>query len=140
MKMLFCTIALMGVVLAAADYDPWIPARITSLKYPALGLQAQIQGEVHLRVKVNARGAVAGVRVVSGAPVLAKAAQENIQLWKFTPSCGKQQAMEGEVDFTYIFKLKAGPVATPVTDFVYEHPRKVTVTSHPQHWLPAEIR
>ena len=135
MKTLLLTIVLTASMVLGADGVLWIPTRIPALRYPALGLQARIEGKVHLQVSVGADGSVSGIKVISGQPVLAKAAQENMKLWKFGSTSNKS-AEVGGIDFTYVFKLEGTAVSTPMTDFLYEYPGHVTVTSQPQHWNP----
>jgi Gram-negative bacterial TonB protein C-terminal len=51
--------------------------------YPLVALHARIEGVV--RITVNTDGSrVSSLRVESGPPMLAKAAEENIQSWRFT--------------------------------------------------------
>lgn len=52
--------------------------------YPQLPRIARIEGDVRLRVTTDG-SAVTSVRVESGQPMLAKAAQDNVQTWKFEP-------------------------------------------------------
>jgi|GEM_PF-4621721 len=53
--------------------------------YPPLAEQARIQGDVILEVTINESGAVSGIRLVSGHPMLVQAALENVKRWKFHP-------------------------------------------------------
>src|SRR4051812_47309522 len=50
--------------------------------YPSLARAARIQGEVTLRVVTDGEK-VAGVSVVEGQPMLARAAQDNVRTWRF---------------------------------------------------------
>jgi TonB family protein len=132
---------LLAVVLAATTLPSqsmyrWIPARIQNMSYPILGLQAQISGTVVLRIKINSTGTVTEVRVLSGHSLLAKAARENIGSWRFIEILGGRPPSETEMEFRYLFKLESEAIASPPTDFVYEYPNRVTVTSKPLHWMP----
>jgi TonB family protein len=126
-----------SAALDGADHGAWIPIRVQSLRYPILGVQARMEGEVLLRIRIDARGRVDQVNVRSGPAVLAKAAQENITLWRFQLLGGIRNAAGTEIEFTYLFKLEESPMLTePPTDFIYDYPGTVTVISRPQHWIP----
>jgi TonB family protein len=53
--------------------------------YPPLAEQARIQGNVILEVPIYESGTVSAIRLVSGHPLLAQAALEDVKKWKFRP-------------------------------------------------------
>jgi periplasmic protein TonB len=53
--------------------------------YPAVAKQLKMQGTVELEAVISTEGTVAEVHIVSGNPVLTKAAVEAVKKWKFTP-------------------------------------------------------
>ena len=122
----------------ANDPSSWSPTRITSLQYPVLGLQAQLQGSVVLKVRIAPSGAVSSVEVVSGNPVLAGAARDNIKTWKFGRVCnsGGNPNEPATMDFNYEFQLEGIVKSSPKTDFEFEYPNKVKVKSRAVHWTP----
>jgi TonB family protein len=121
----------------ASDPSGWNPTRITSLQYPALGLQAQLQGGVVLRLRLDPLGNVSSVEIVSGHPVLAGAARDNIKTWKFGKMCNNDKSSEpAELEFNYECKLEGVVKSNPKTDFVFEHPNKITLKSSAVHWTP----
>ena len=65
---------------------------------------------------------------MDGAPLLAKAAGENVKSSKFSKGCAPRDAA-GSVRLTYIFRLREDANGPPPTDFVFEYPGKVIVTS-----------
>jgi TonB family protein len=138
MKTLLIAILLLTAGLSAADVSMWIPSRIQAMKYPILGLQAQISGKVHMLVNLDENGTVAEVRVVSGPTLLANAARENMRLWKFIAVPGKVVAGPVTIAFLYDFQLQGDARFAPTTDFVYEYPGIVRVTSQPQHFTPLD--
>src|SRR2546428_14076687 len=69
--------------LALAD---WEPTEVVGLTYPRAARLARISGVVVLRVSLDNQGSVTGTTVLSGHPVLAQAAGENAQEWKFKKS------------------------------------------------------
>jgi len=73
-----------GVKLANADRFRF--ARYVDPQYPPIALQARISGRVELELVSNpATGQVEQVTVVSGHPLLAAAAKESAQHWRFVP-------------------------------------------------------
>jgi TonB family protein len=108
--------------------------------YPVLANQARIEGTVRLKVKVDSAGAVSGAEVLSGHPVLARAAQENVMSWRFSAPDLGVDAPESVIEFTYVFRLKGEVDANPRTSFRYQHPYKVTLTSQSLHWVPQNGR
>jgi hypothetical protein len=72
-------------------------ARVPS--YPELARAAQIAGDVRLRVTVVA-GEVSGAEVLSGEPLLAQAARENVLTWHF------DAAVQTEIETLYSFRLE----------------------------------
>ena len=123
---------------AASDSSSWTPIRISSFRYPVLGLQAQLQGHVVLKVRIVAPGIVSSVEVVSGNPVLAGAAQDNIKTWKFGTvcNCGGNPREPATMNFNYEFQLEGIVESSPKTDFEFEYPNKVKVKSSAVHWTP----
>lgn len=131
-------IFLAAVLAAPCANKEWFPVIIEGPAYPVVGTQAQVAGTVKLRVILDEHGKVATAEVISGAPLLARAAQENVKTWGFT-SCGKTDQCKNSdaIEFTYVFKLEGHPNALPRSRFRYEHPYTVTVVAQPQHWTPS---
>lgn len=53
--------------------------------YPPLAKTAHVQGKVTLRVTVDANGSVSDIKVVSGHPLLVKAALDAVFHWRYAP-------------------------------------------------------
>jgi TonB family protein len=69
-----------------ANADRFRFARYVDPQYPPIALQARISGRVELELVSNpATGQVEQVTVVSGHPLLAAAAKESAQHWRFVP-------------------------------------------------------
>ena len=51
--------------------------------YPTLARQVNASGQVRVEVLIDERGALKSVKVLSGNPILAEAAQRAISKWKF---------------------------------------------------------
>jgi TonB family protein len=54
--------------------------------YPALASRMQISGTVRVQAVVAPNGSVRFTQVVGGSPVLAKAAVDAIEKWKWNPA------------------------------------------------------
>lgn len=120
-----------------SDQSSWIPIRISSLQYPVLGLQAQLQGNVLLKLRVEADGQVSNIDVINGNPVLAGAARDNIKTWKFGRICpNDSQKAFIEMQFKYVFKLEGVIESKPITDFEFVYLNTITVRSSAVHWTP----
>ena len=85
--------ALAGCVLAQGKpifVAPWImeqqlvydPAPV----YPRLARQARISGAVRMAVWISADGDVEGIRLMSGHPLLVKAAMDAVRQWLYRPT------------------------------------------------------
>ena len=73
--------------------------------YPALARQARIQGTVELRAIVSKTGTVEQLTVVSGHPLLVKAALEAVRQWRYRPYVLNDQPIEIDTEITVNFVL-----------------------------------
>lgn len=73
--------------------------------YPELARRAHIEGKVVLECVIDERGRVRDVRVVSGHPLLAKAAAEAVGAWIYTPTTLNGQAVAVILNVTVKFGL-----------------------------------
>jgi periplasmic protein TonB len=73
--------------------------------YPALARQARIQGTVILHAIIDPDGRVGELRVISGHPLLARAALEAVRLWRYLPTRLNGQPVEVETTVTVKFVL-----------------------------------
>jgi len=64
-----------------------------------------MEGRVVLQVLVDIKGAPHNVRVVSGPPVLARAAIDAVQHWRYRPSYLNGRPLESEALVTVKFSL-----------------------------------
>ncbi len=76
-------VLLLGAIMAVGQQKP-LPSVVSgSLPlYPRITQQAHIEGVVRLRISTDGNR-VASVKVESGQPMLAEAAQENVKTWRF---------------------------------------------------------
>ena len=73
--------------------------------YPPEARARNLQGSVVLDIQVHGGGTVGDIRIVSGDPVLAKAAVDAVKLWKYQPNFVNGHAVESEARVTVRFKL-----------------------------------
>jgi TonB family protein len=74
--------------------------------YPNFARQAHREGTVELRATISSDGAVRDVQVLSGDPVLARAAQEAVAHWRFRPTLLNGIAVEVISFFTVNFHIE----------------------------------
>jgi protein TonB len=73
--------------------------------YPPLAMQARIQGTVLLQAVVAKDGTVQDLRVVSGHPLLVKAAMDAVRLWRYKPYRLNDQPVEVDTEIIVNFTL-----------------------------------
>jgi len=73
--------------------------------YPSSALQLRKQGSVELIATVGKDGGIEGIKVLSGDPILAKAATDAVRQWKYRPYLLNGQPVEIETQITVSFKV-----------------------------------
>ncbi len=73
-------------------------------KYPQAALAAHTQGAVQIQAFINKEGSVVNLKVLSGDPVLARAALEAVRQWRYKPYYLDGQPVEIETQITVNFK------------------------------------
>jgi len=132
-----CILALGAMATGQSDHDAPFATRVISMQYPGLAAAARITGTAVLRVRVDGGGNVLSTRGLSGHPVLVKAAEANLRLWRFSTLGQRRQKAETEFDFTYVFQLKGGSdTSRPCSGLTYEYPDRVTIVSEAPHLMP----
>ena len=71
-----------GVPVAASEMQKHLNHSVTPV-YPEVAREAGIEGDVVLRIVVSSEGRVAGMTVLDGPPILARAATEAVQQWQY---------------------------------------------------------
>jgi protein TonB len=80
---------------------------LPEIAYPPDARRAGTEGKVTLLLRIDARGAVSGVRVLSApSPSLAAAAEEGARRFRFTPALLDGEPVETEIRFLYTFVLE----------------------------------
>jgi TonB family protein len=83
--------------------------------YPAEAAEKAIQGQVWVKVVVSETGDVENVEVISGDPVLAKAAVDAVKKWKFKPFIknGKPVKVSTKLPFDFSFSGHVSDTSAP---------------------------
>jgi protein TonB len=79
--------------------------RITP-EYPTLARSARIQGAVLLSAIISKDGTIENLRVVSGHPMLVRAAIEAVSRWRYRPYVLNNEPVEVETQITVNFSLE----------------------------------
>jgi periplasmic protein TonB len=73
--------------------------------YPQLAITNRIQGTVHLNAVITSHGTLEELRVLSGLPLLARAAREAVAQWKFRPYVLNGKPIEVQTEVIVNFSL-----------------------------------
>lgn len=90
---------------APADSTQLEPIKTVKATYPDQAREKQLQGQVLVKMLVSETGDVEQVDVISGDPILAKAAVEAAKQWKFKPFIrhGKPTEVSAKWPFDFAF-------------------------------------
>ena len=77
-------------------------------EYPALARQVRVQGTVVLRAVISREGTIENLQVLSGHPLLVKAAMEAVRQWRYRPYVLNGEPVEVETQVTVNFILSGG--------------------------------
>jgi periplasmic protein TonB len=73
--------------------------------YPMLARQMKVQGSVILQALIGRNGLIQDLRVLSGPPILASAAQEAVKQWHFKPHYQGAEPVETQAKITVNFTI-----------------------------------
>jgi protein TonB len=73
--------------------------------YPALARQARIEGSIRIDAVIDETGHVVEMKVLSGHPILVKAALDAVQQWVYEPTLLNDQAVPVLLEVTVNFVL-----------------------------------
>jgi protein TonB len=73
-------------------------------RYPSLAMQTKTQGTVRLHAIINPEGRITSLDVLSGHPLLVKAALDAVRQWRYRPTLLNGQPVEVETSITVIFR------------------------------------
>lgn len=86
--------------------------------YPPLAKMAHIQGTVRLEAVIGTDGTIQNLKVISGHPLLAKAALEAARRWRYQPTTlrGRPVEVVTEIDMNFALDQAAGQAQALPTD------------------------
>ena len=73
--------------------------------YPKLAREARIQGTVRLQALIDEEGAVERLKLISGHPLLVKAAMDAVSKWRYLPARSQGVAMSFSIGIDVPFRL-----------------------------------
>lgn len=76
--------------------------------YPVLARQVRVQGQVVLRAMISREGTIERLQVLSGHPMLVKAAVDAVQQWRYRPYVLNGEPVEVETEVKVNFVLSGG--------------------------------
>jgi protein TonB len=76
--------------------------------YPPLARQARIQGQVLLHAVISKDGAIEGLTLVSGHPMLVQSALDAVKQWKYKPYLLNGEPVEVDTEIQVNFTLAGG--------------------------------
>ncbi len=76
--------------------------------YPPMARAVRVQGSVILKAVISKSGAIENLQVVSGHPMLVKAAIEAVSQWRYRPYVLNDEPVEVETQVTVNFLLSGG--------------------------------
>ena len=76
--------------------------------YPAIARQARVQGQVVLRAMISREGMIENLQVLSGPPMLVRAAVNAVQQWRYRPYVLNGEPIEVETEVKVNFVLSGG--------------------------------
>ncbi|HTS35689.1 MAG TPA: TonB family protein [Candidatus Solibacter sp.] len=91
-------------VQMSADTDA-IVSQSVEPAYPLLARQMKVQGAVILQAFISRDGTIDDLRVLSGPPILANAAQEAVKQWHFKPHYQGSDSVETQAKITVNFTI-----------------------------------
>lgn len=89
----------------SSDASTNIVMRSIQPEYPMLARQMRVQGSVILQALIGRDGLIQDLRVVSGPPILANAAQEAVRQWHFKPHFVGTLPVETRANITVNFTI-----------------------------------
>ena len=89
---------------------------------------ARLQGSVSIEIEIGADGKVASAKAAGGDPILQRAAEKNLRLWRFdSPRDAKNLPLRHSI--VYVYKLVDAYMKCP--DIVFHLPDRVEISEEP---------
>ena len=73
--------------------------------YPQQAMQMKVQGSVEVAATISKQGNITNLKILSGDPILGRAAVDAVKQWKYKPYYLDNQPVEIQTQITVVFKL-----------------------------------
>ena len=93
-----------GPVVSEGVVQPTLVHKVAP-GYPMLARNERVSGRVVLSATIGSDGKISGVTVVSGAPVLAQAAEAALRQWRYRPAELSGKPITNQKEITFLFTL-----------------------------------
>lgn len=138
MRSLLRLAAAVFVIADIGSAQDLFPTALESFEYPTLAIQARISGTVELQLMIAPDGVVTEVRRIGGHSLLARAAEEGIKRWRFSPRCPSREQVEVMLlPLKVTFVLEGATNSRPRTRLQYFYPDRLLITAENLHWQPS---
>jgi periplasmic protein TonB len=74
-------------------------------RYPPIALASRTQGTVVLQAVISKTGTIENLRVISGSPLLQRAAIDAVSQWRYRPYLLNGQPVDVETTINVVFSL-----------------------------------
>ena len=102
----------LGCTLLSTPGNSLIPKAAVAPKYPPLAALARVSGNVAVRVAIDGSGGVTKAELVSGHPLLSKAAVEAAKKWRFERAPIQSRTTEVKFRFSLLPERDESDVQT----------------------------
>jgi TonB family protein len=75
--------------------------------YPAIAKEQRVEGTVKLRVTIGQDGAVHDIEMLSGPPLLVRAATDAVRQWRYSPTMLNGEPIQVDSEVNLEFRLSA---------------------------------
>jgi TonB family protein len=124
MRVVLGMLTIAGTVLS----EEWRVTRIVALsEYPALARHAGISGRVLLQCSIEQQNEVPNCTILSGDKVLAQAAKDNAEKWRFRVTGARSHSIP--LVYTFVLTAAGSSHQRPIASFVFQHPSSVRIVS-----------
>jgi protein TonB len=74
-------------------------------RYPTIAIAGHVQGTVVLAATISKAGRIQNLRILSGPPMLAPAAEEAVRTWRYRPYQLNGNSVDVETTINVVFHL-----------------------------------
>ena len=99
--------------------------------YPSLPRMASIEGSVDVEVEIDSEGKVINTKASGGHPLLQRAAQANVRLWRFSPLKPPGDPNQNRMTVTYVYKIEGQAAYGTAPEVTLDLPSRVEIITRP---------